>query len=125
VIRFIKNNIDSLKRSTVKMVAMDMSSTMEAIIHGTFPFAIQVTDYFHLKMSVNEDMTTIKVRIKHMIKAQEEEAKKQAKKKREEVKETRKKRKEAEKKNKEAKKILEETKPKASSYRYITPRYVN
>ena len=100
------------------MVAMDMASTMEAIIRATFPNAVQVTDYFHLKMSINEDMTTIKVRIKHTIKAQEESAKKQAKETRKTVRETW-------ETNKKNDKNFTEEKPKASFYRYITPRYVN
>lgn len=73
VICEILNKIPSNKRLMVKEVTLDMANCMEKIIRTSFPYAIIVTDRFHVQQLIGDAIQEMRIKLRW--KAIEEENK--------------------------------------------------
>lgn len=60
----VLSQIDEIRRTTVTEVTLDMSNAMDAIVRGSFPKAMIVTDRFHVQQLVSEAVQEIRNRLR-------------------------------------------------------------
>ena len=75
----IRNEISFEERLNVREVTLDMSPTMDFIVNELFPQAKRTLDRFHVTTNVLEDIQSIRMRIKTLIKSEELEKEEQCK----------------------------------------------
>jgi len=75
----IRNEISFEERLNIREVTLDMSPTMDHIVNELFPQAKRTLDRFHVTTNVLEDIQSIRMRIKTLIKSEELEKEEQCK----------------------------------------------
>ena len=73
----IRNEISFEERLNIREVTLDMSPTMDHIVNELFPQAKRTLDRFHVTTNVLEDIQSIRMRIKTLIKSEELEKEEQ------------------------------------------------
>lgn len=76
---FLRDKISYEKRLKVKEVTLDMSQSMDWIVTELFPQAKRTLDRYHVTSNVLEDIQSVRMRIKTIIKKEELEIEEQSK----------------------------------------------